>query len=312
LSTLIHTVNGPVEASTLGLFLPHEHLFTDLRGPTVSGYAQADPQAVIRVMKPFLEEAWRVGVTALAECSTLGVGRNIPILQRLAQETPIHILAPTGVYREAYFPPELRQASIDSLAKAWTCDLIQGIDGTRVRAGFIKIAVSDDGPTPLEEHSIRAAARAARQTGAVIASHTVNGLSARREMDILSEEGLDLGRFIWVHASAEADVTLVIDAARRGAYVELDAVGDPGFPQEHMLDAVYMLVGTGFAGRILLSHDAGWYNPGRADGAPEWGWRGFTDLTEKFLPALRTRGMPEETIHQITVTNPQQAFAITQ
>ena len=89
----LHSVNGLVEIDSLGLILPHEHLFTDLRGPYVPGYAQADPAAVVKVVQPYLEEASRAGVTAPVECSTVGVGRNIEVLCGLAQETLIHIVA---------------------------------------------------------------------------------------------------------------------------------------------------------------------------------------------------------------------------
>ena len=98
----IHTINGPVEIDSLGLILPHEHLFTDLRGPRVADYAQGEPSAVVEVVEPHLAEASKVGVTALVECSTVGVGRNLTVLRRLAKATSIHIIAPTGVYRRLY------------------------------------------------------------------------------------------------------------------------------------------------------------------------------------------------------------------
>ena len=36
------TTAGPIRASAAGLVLPHEHLFTDLRGPDKPGYGEAD------------------------------------------------------------------------------------------------------------------------------------------------------------------------------------------------------------------------------------------------------------------------------
>src|SRR5260370_30323651 len=192
----IRTVKGSVAVEELGLILPHEHLFTDLRGPSVPDYAQGDPADVTRALSPNLAAAYANGATALVECSTIGVGRNVSILQRLAEETPIHLIAPTGVYTEAFVPPSLRDLSVEALSDLWIHDLTEGMDGTRGRAGFIKIAMSNDGPTPLEVRSLKAAARASRQTGAVIGSHTVGGAVARREIDILETEGLDLDRFI--------------------------------------------------------------------------------------------------------------------
>lgn len=298
-------------ADALGLFLPHEHLFTDLRGPLVPGYATAEPEAVARVMKPYLAAAHAAGVTALVECSTVGVGRNVAVLQRLAAATPIHLVAPTGVYREAFLPPSLREVSAEALAGEWIRDLTEGIEGTSVRAGFIKIAMSDDGPTALELRNLKAAVLASRQTGAVIASHTVGGALARREMDILESEGLDLGRFIWVHANLEPDPTLHTEAARRGAYVECDAIGAPWQSQAALVDYTLALLEAGYAERILLSHDAGWYDPAQPEGQPESsGIRGYTALVEEFLPALRARGVTNDFLYQMTVTNPIRAFSL--
>jgi phosphotriesterase-related protein len=143
----IHTLKGPVEIHSLGLILPHEHLFTDLRGPSVPDYAQGEPSAVVNVVQPFLAEAAALGVTALVECSTVGEGRTLEVLQSLADAAPIHIVAPTGVYRDAYIPESLREMREQDLADRWTKELTEGIEGTSIRAGFIKLAMSDDGPT---------------------------------------------------------------------------------------------------------------------------------------------------------------------
>ena len=305
----IHTVKGPIETRSLGLVLPHEHLFTDLRGPRVADYARGEPSEVVRVVEPYLAEASAAGVTALVECSTVGVGRNLSVLQSLADATSIQVIAPTGVYRDAYIPESLREVSEHDLADLWTSELTEGIAGTAVRAGFIKLAMSDDGPTPLEVRNLKAAARASENTGAVIASHTIGGKLARQEMDILEQAGLELQRFIWVHAQTEPDVSILKEAARRGAYVELDAVGAPYQSQTAMLEAAVTLIEAGLAGQLLLSHDAGWYNPARPDGSPDEGYRGYTALVRDFLPELSKRGVSKEQIRRITVDNPAQAFA---
>ncbi len=161
----IRTVRGDVPVKSLGAFLPHEHLFTDLRGPLKPHYAEGDPLAVEQVVKPYLDAAQRAGVTALTECSTLGVGRNVAVLRHLADVTPIHLIAPTGVYKEGFIPADLLTLGIDALADRWVRDLIDGMDGTSSRAGFIKIALNDDGPTDLEVRNLQAAAQTSRRTG---------------------------------------------------------------------------------------------------------------------------------------------------
>jgi len=58
----LHTLKGPVEVNSVGLILPHEHLFTDLRGPHLPDYAQAEPSDVVKVVQPYLEEAFVAGL----------------------------------------------------------------------------------------------------------------------------------------------------------------------------------------------------------------------------------------------------------
>ena len=306
----IQTVKGQVSVDELGLILPHEHLFTDLRGPLVPEYAQADPEQVVQVMSPYLESAYAGGVTAMVECSTVGVGRNVTVLKRLAECTPIHIIAPTGVYRQAYTPPALRNTDKEELAEMWIKDLSEGMEGTDIRAGFIKISMSDDGPTELEIRNLKAAVIVSQETGAVIASHTPNGAIARREMDILQTEGLPLNRFIWVHANLETDQAVHLEAAQQGAYVEFDAIGWEWQSQSAIAYYTESLIEAGYADRILLSHDAGWYDPSQPDGQPEdQGIHGFTTLVEEFIPNLQDRGVADDLIHTITIENPGRAFA---
>jgi phosphotriesterase-related protein len=128
-------------------------------------------------------------------------------------------------------------------------------------------------------------------------------------MDVLEEAGLELHRFIWVHAQTEADITILEEAARRGAYLELDAIGAPYQSPMQLLETAIALIQAGFAGQLLLSHDAGWYNPARPDGLPDAGYRGYTALTTEFIPELLKRGVSQEQIRLITVINPARAFA---
>jgi len=307
-SLYLQTVTGPETVEKLGVMLPHEHLFTDLRGPQTPDYAQGDPQAVLAVVGPHLAQAERAGVTVLVECSTGGVGRNIQILKYLAERTSIKIIAPTGVYREAFIPTAWLDTPMETLAEAWITDLTQGIDGTPVRAGFIKIAMSDDGPTQREVRNLQAAARASRATGAVIASHTIGGALAMQEMDILEKAGLELGRFIWVHANAEADMAYHLRVAQRGAYVELDGLSPtPASLEDHARYAIN-LVQAGYAERVLISHDAGWYQPGSPTQQPEGGYRGYTTVIQEFMPLLKQRGVSDDIIRLLVHTNPTRAF----
>jgi phosphotriesterase-related protein len=144
----------------------------------------------------------------------------------------------------------------------------------------------------------------------MIANHTIGGNVARKEMDVLEEAGLDLQRFIWVHAQTEANLTVLLEAAQRGAHLELDSVGAPYQSQADLVETTLALIEAGYADQLLLSHDEGWYTPAHPNGLPEDGFRGYTALTMEFLPGLLERGITEEQVRVITVTNPARAFSL--
>lgn len=307
----IQTVLSKIDVKDLGKTLPHEHLFTDLRGPQVPDYAQGQPEQVISVMLPFLEEITDLGVKAIVECSTIGVGRNPVILRALSESSGIHIIAPTGVYREAYVPPSLANKSPEELADMWVNDIINGMDGTNIKAGFIKMAVSDEGITDIEAKNLKAAVITSQRTGAVIASHTIGGILAMEVMDFLQEYGLDLSRFIWTHAQSETNTAFHLDAAKRGSYISIDAIGSGWAPDEDMLEYTLNLIKAGYTDKVLLSHDAGWYDPSQPNGHPlDGGIRGYTALFSSFLPKLEMHGINPDTIGEITTKNPGAAFSI--
>ena len=55
--TKMITTLGPKSADELGMILPHEHVFVDLRTWDQPGYAQADPADVIRLIAPEIARA---------------------------------------------------------------------------------------------------------------------------------------------------------------------------------------------------------------------------------------------------------------
>lgn len=304
----IISTDGPLSPAEAGMILPHEHIFTDLRGPEVEGYGQADPVDVVRVMKPLLRAAKDADVSTLIECTTIGVGRNIPVIARLAKESGLHIVVPTGVYGRAHYAPKKYAAmSEDELARWMMGEIAVGIGDTGVRAGFIKTASSEKELLPLEEKFLRASARASHQTGVAIASHTTSGEVARKQARIIEHFQVPLDRFVWVHAQAETNVQFHLELAARGVYIELDSVGGSDAEDEKILKLIQTLASAQFQDRILISQDAGWYNPGQPNGGKQ---RGYTSLVQSFLPRLKAAGFSDAFIEKLTRDNPFQAFSV--
>ena len=113
----LDTTLGPLPLPERGCILPHEHVFVDLRTWDQPGYAEADPEAVVRLMSPQLERARDAGVAAIVEPGGIGVGRRVDILAAVSQATQFPLVAPTGVYREPWLPPWVREARETDLAE---------------------------------------------------------------------------------------------------------------------------------------------------------------------------------------------------
>lgn len=300
----LYTTFGPLSRDQLGMILPHEHVFVDLRLPGTPGYAEAEEAAVVALMAPEIEKIKALGITALVECSTGGVGRRADMDLAVSRATNFPIVVPTGNYREPWIPEWVRTATEAEL-EAWMLkELTERFDEADYKAGWIKLSAGDDGITPLEAKILRAAARAARQTGAVIGSHTIKGRVVMDQLDIIEAEGYRADRFISIHTQAEKDFGLNLAVAERGAWIEYDNIGwvDDG----ELLPLILKVLEAGRGKQLLLSHDRGWYNPGNQPGEVP---KPYTHLSEVMLPKLRQAGVDEATIVMLTHDNPFNAFA---
>ncbi|MCC6445274.1 MAG: phosphotriesterase [Armatimonadetes bacterium] len=307
----IQTVLGPVPASKFGMALTHEHVLCDFIGADKTARSRWNAEEVIRVMRPYLEQAREKGVRGFVDCTPAYIGRDPLLLKRLAKETGLHILTNTGYYGAAgdkYLPKHAFTESADELAARWIREWEQGIEGTGVRPGFIKIGVdpaesSPPGLSEVDAKLVRAAARAHRRTGLTIASHTVQGQAALEHIRILESEGVDPKAYIYVHAHGEPDQKYHFEAAAKGVWISYDGL-NAGDQDQHVRWTLAML--AKYPDRLLLSHDAGWYQAGE----PVQKARDFNYLIDGFLPALREAGASEADIRRLTVLNPAKAFAV--
>jgi phosphotriesterase-related protein len=300
----LYTTLGPLSRDQLGMILPHEHVFVDLRTPDQPGYAEADEADVLRLMVPEIEKIKALGITALVECSTGGVGRRADMDLAVSRATNFPIVVPTGNYREPWIPEWVKTATEAEL-EAWMLkELNERFDEADYRAGWIKLSAGDDGITPLEAKVLRAAARAAAQTNAVIGSHTIKGRVVMDQLDIIEEEGYRAERFISIHTQAEKDFGLNLAVAERGAWIEYDNIG--WVDDDELLPLILKVLEAGRGRQLLLSHDRGWYNPANQPGEVP---KPYTHLSEVMLPKLRAAGVDEPTITILTHDNPFNAFA---
>ena len=299
------TTLGPKSEDELDMILPHEHIFVDLR-PGPQNLSQIHTYEVVGLMAPEIGKIKKLGVSALVECTPVGCGRRVDFVKAVSEATGFPIVVPTGIYREPWIP-EWAHMSDEEALRDWMLGELQGeIKHSGVQAAWIKLSAGDDGLTECEKKILRAAAQAGATTNAVIGSHTMKGRVVQEQLDILENAGYTPERFIWIHTQNDPDLAMHLEIARRGAWIEYDAIGSDNLPDEFFIACIQDALDAGLGDRILLSHDRGWFDPAKpGGGAP----RPFTYINEVFLEKLRGDGVDESTLVQLTQTNPFRAFA---
>ena len=312
----VMTVLGPVNPLEIGITASHEHLFAD------STSNRSDTDTRLDDLDTAIEEllAFKAaGGDTIVEVTTIDMGRDVSRLVELSTATGVKIIAATGYYKGTYSPdggepqhiweflPEaLRKASIAQLAEVMIDEVCRGVAGTTVRPGIIgEIGTSHNQIQQDEEKVFRAAARANRETGVPISTHTSLGTMGREQVQILKEEGADLRHVVLSHMDLIPDTRYHIELAKQGVFLGFDTAGK----EKYQLDAtrvalVRRLVEEGFEDHVVLSCDIG-----RRSLLQKHGGRGYVYLLGTFVPLLEEAGISQEAIRKFLVENPRRLLA---
>jgi phosphotriesterase-related protein len=304
----IMTVNGPVPASEMGITLEHEHILVDFIGADSISPSRWIDQEVAAAALPFLREAQKAGCSTFIECTPAFLGRDPELLNSLSAASGLNIITNTGLYgagNNKYLPRYAFDETANQLAARWIMEWENGIDGTKVKPGFIKIGVGPDSLSDVHRKLVTAAALTHLKTGLTIASHTGRSIPAFEQIEILKKEGVSPAAFIWVHAQNEKDIVKHVEAARMGAWVSFDGINDENM--EEYLQLLKNMKQNHLLDKVLISHDSGWYRPGEQNGGE---YNGYTTIFEKFIPMLKNEKFSEKEIQQILILNPKEAFTI--
>lgn len=295
-----------MNASDLGVTLIHEHVLVDFIGADKITPDRWKHEEVIKKVLPYLLEIKERGIQSLVECTPAYIGRDVLLLQKLSEKSGLNVLTNTGYYGASdnkYLPAFAFTETAEQLSKRWISEFENGIEGTKIKPGFIKTGVNGGPLSEIHQKLIKAAALAHLKTGLTICSHTGPALPAEQEIEILQKSGVSPDAFVWVHANGSHDEFQKI--GKSGCWISLDGVNEDNFEQNAEL--ILFLKQQGLIKQVLISHDAGWYRPGEPNGGE---FRGFTIISDKLLPLLKSKGFSDADIKQIMVANPANAFAI--
>ena len=304
----VQTVLGPVDPATIGPTMMHEHTFFNIEVSPGSYDAIVTDETMLG---DELRAYAAAGGSTIVDVTPSNVGRNPAGLARLAQATGMQIVMGGGWYRREYHPRELAATPTNALADAVIKEFRDGAADSGVRPGIFGELGTGRGPamTPGEERAFRAAARAQRQVGFTISTHTTHyGELAFEQVDLLREEGVPVERIVVGHLGELVGADDVLAIAETGVFVQIDHVGRKPtggmISDQQRAQNVAQVVRAGRVGQLVVSMDICANSQMHARGG-----HGYDHLLRTFVPLVREAGVSEADLQTILVENPQRILA---
>lgn len=304
----INSVLGVISTDSMGITLIHEHMLVDFIGADSASTTRYNREVVIAKVLPYLLEVKKYGVKTIFDCTPSYLAKDPILLKMLSEQSGIQIITNTGFYGAVggkYLPDFAFSETAEELSTRWISEFENGIGDTGIKPGFIKISVNEQIPLlEVDAKLVKVAGLTHQKTGLQIASHTGTWAIARQEVVILQEMGIDPSAFVWVHAQAEKDFQNYLEAAKLGVWISLDGIG---WGLDEYVDRLDFAKENGFLNQVLISHDAGWYDPTKPDGGD---FQPFTNIFEKLMPVLNAKAFDEKDWEMLLEENPKRAFGI--
>ena len=162
---------------------------------------------------------------------------------------------------------------------------------------------------------LRAAARASKETGLPIITHTEDGTMGPEQAALLIGEGVDPKRLMIGHMCGNPSLQYQLEVLNQGVNIAFDRFGLELFLPDKIRTAMLIgLLGIGFEERIMLSHDFIGCSSGRGGKMPEEGLRPIANwsivhIFRNIIPALKAAGVTEAQIRTMMVDNPKRLLS---
>ena len=109
----IQTIRGPIDSAQLGTTLMHEHVFVldkEISENYPENWGLGEKRVADAVSR--LNELKSRGVDTIVDLTVIGLGRYIPRIQRIAEQTRIQIIVAAGIYTYNDVIPALKQKGV--------------------------------------------------------------------------------------------------------------------------------------------------------------------------------------------------------
>lgn len=301
---IINTVDGTISTDELGFTLTHEHIMSNF-GKDISETSEYDEAALLNQVVPYLKRIKSLGVDTIFDCTTAYFGRRVDLLQTITTSTGLQIVTNTGFYGAAddrYIPKIAYEFSAEEISKIWVDEFENGINGTDIKPGFIKLAFDSGTPSEIDKKLFKAGILTHLQTGLVMAVHTGDNPEAvKTQLKLLDQYDVSPEAWIWTHAGWSSDIESMIETAGNGAWISLDDIKSSNI--QEFIKILQAFKSENLLHKVLLSHDGNGF-PGGGKIRP------FEAIMNNLIPAMQEHGFREQEIDQIFIQNPKEAFSI--
>ena len=321
----VETVTGPIPVDQLGKTLIHEHFIFGY--PGYQGDVTLGPFKEEEVLEQAIGIARKIqsyGVQTVVDPTPNECGRDPLFLKKVSEATGLNIICATGYYYEGEGAPpyfKFRQGlgtAEQDIYEMFKVEITEGIAGTGIKPGIIKLASSRDQITEYEKMFFRAAAKVQQETGIVILTHTQEGTMGPEQAKMLIELGADPSKIIIGHMCGNTNTDYHKQVLDQGVRIGFDRFGIQmlvGAPFDHERVATLLsLIKDGYEDQILLAHDSVNIWLGRQPVMNEQVTKIMENwhpghIFENILPALREQGVTETQIDKMLGTNAIALFA---
>lgn len=297
------TVTGDVSQSNLGVTYVHEHLIVKPQLPDKKyfDYTLEDEGA----SKAEVDDFARVGGNTLVEMTPINYGRDVSAYKRIANATKVNIICCTGYHKELFMPEWVQEKSVLQLYDIIMDEIENGIDGTDIRPGVIKIGTSYNVITDKEHRAIEAAARAHLDSGVPISTHCDKGTMGVAQLKELTSYGVKPDNILLCHIDSALDFEYAKELCKEGAIICFDHVGRELADKDAVrVDMISRLVSEGLVSHLTLAGDMGKKNYLKAYG----GKPGFSYILTDLKEELK-KYVADDDLKKIFVENPGRFFA---
>ena len=323
MSKNVNTVLGKISPEEIGRTLMHEHFifgYPGFAGDVTLGNSRRD------LIEHALEKAIEIkalGIDTVIDATPNECGRDVEALKEISERSGLHIICSTGFFREAAGAPsyftfrqELGYDIVEEIYEMFMKEITDGVADTGIKPGVIKLATGENSISEYETAFFKAAARAQKDTGTPIITHTEVGTMGPEQADLLLAEGGIANKISIGHMCGNKDINYHLEVLKRGVYDAFDRFAEENFfggPSDpDRIRLMQELIKHGYLNRLLMSTDTvnsfwgrdvaftGIFEPENAICMKK--------IPEEINPMMLKMGMLQTEIDQIQIGNIKELF----